>query len=171
MNGRRLAFLAFLDLISCAFGSAVLIFVVAASAGRPEQGVETSHLMLVRVSHLGGTSPEIELECIDPDGMRRLSSEFLPPGWRRFAAPAGSGGGTYLVIPQPQSGSWTFRAFWTDADWGAGVPGSPEPSKEARFSMEIFCPRGTPQDRAEFEGLTFGPRNRFSHAYSFRVGR
>lgn len=150
-------FLGFLDLISCAFGAAILIFIIsAASGGQESTATRKQQLMLVHARHVDGDSPEIEIEVVDPKGSRRLTTELLPQNWRTFAAPASSYGGSFLLIREPIPGDWQFRLYWTD-----GL------IREANFELEVFCPSGVPERALRRVDLL--PTKRFSEPVDFSV--
>ena len=94
-SSRQFAFLSFLDLISCAFGAAVLIFVISAISGNAQKGVESSDVLLLTAQHVSGSSPEIQFEIGDPSGVTLRTTDLLPPGYHHFAAPANQRAGAY----------------------------------------------------------------------------
>lgn len=154
-------FLAFLDLISCAFGAAILIFVVSAvTGGETQSGSQSQEVLLLFARYVDDASPELEFEITDPKGNRHISSELLPPNWRKFSAPAGSRAGSFIVIPKPEVGDWQFRVFWTD-----GIIG-----QDAQIELEVFCPQGIPQERVTFKDMVLTPSKRFSKGIRYRVG-
>ena len=150
----KFKFFAFLDLISCAFGAAILIFVVSAVTTEEEtvdDDVSESTIVLV-ARHAGDQCPEIEFEITCPDGSRSISSESNIEGLVKFAAPAESHGGSLLVIPNPSPGIWRFRIFWTD---GIG-------SSIARFDVQSLCVSGIPKQQQMWTDVSLSSVDRFS---------
>jgi len=148
---RQHAFLSFLDLISCAFGAAVLIFVISAVGGDKDKGVEAPDVLLVYARHVNGDAPEIQFEIRDPLGVVVRTTDELPIGYRRFAAPANSRSGAYLIVPKPSAGQWSVRAFWVDG----------RVTQNAVFKIELFCKDLKPKDRIP-EEVVLSPRTRYS---------
>ena len=154
MNGRSFAFLSFLDLISCAFGAAVLVFVVAATAGNPDNGSEVPDLMLIRAEHVAGASPEIEFRVRPPNGVpistsRLSNSVSLGSDWYRITTEKNTNGGAFLVIPKPNKGDWELSLYWTD---GNSV-------SNADYIVHCYCPGLNPEGYEKWNvGLTASER-------------
>ena len=137
-----------------------MIFIISAvSGGEQEIDSVKQELMLVHARYKDKDAPEIEFEIIDSKGNLRLTTELLPQEWRKFAAPANTQGGSFIVIPEPIPGDWQFRIFWTD-----GL------SREAEFELEIFCPNGVGTERA-VRKINLSPTQRFSEPMDFTVGK
>lgn len=138
-SASRFAFLAFLDLISCAFGAAVLIFVVAAVAGEPEAGSEQPDMLVVRAKHLGGAQPETGLK-IDHRSISYFTTnlrDLNALNARVFSSPAGTGSVFCLLIPEPSDGDWVFTPYRVD-----GFAAS-----ASSFDVDMFCPQIAPRDK------------------------
>lgn len=157
---RRYAFLSFLDLISCAFGAAVLIFVISALGGEKNAGSESPDVMLFFAKHVSGTAPEVQFEVRDPMGFIFRTTGDMPEGTRRFASPAGNASGAYLVIPQPAAGDWTVRLFWVDGYM----------KQNAVFELESFSPVQKPNDRIS-QRAELSARQRFSEELKIKIQR
>ena len=135
-----------------------MIFIISAiSGGEQTDDSGKQNLMLVHAKHVDQDSPEIEFEVIDPKGNRRLTTEYLPQKWRKFAAPASSRGGSIVVIPKPIPGDWQLRIFWTDGLFRA-----------AEFEVEIFCPSGAAAERA-VRRVSLSPTQRYSEPVDFSI--
>ena len=158
---QKFAFLSFLDLISCAFGSAVLIFIVSAAIQQESGGQQQAKLLFVYVHPVSGAAQELDFEIRDPDGVRRLSSEPLPNRWKRFATPAKTGGGSCLVINAPSPGQWRFRVYWTNGAFQANSAG--------KLQLEIFCPDGVPNQRESII-LELAGNDRFTKEVPYTIG-
>ena len=155
---RQYAFLSFLDLISCAFGAALLIFVISATGEDKAKGVQGPDILLVYARHVSGSSPEIQFELRDPLGVVVRSTDELPAGYRRFAAPAMSNSGAYLIVPKPTAGQWSIRAFWVDGHI----------KDKAVFRIEFFCTALKAKDRLP-EEVVLSSRTRYSQEISLNI--
>lgn len=111
--------LAFLDLMCCSFGGALLLFLLMASANpEPLERAQRNRMMVVRCVHQGGPKPEIRLECRRPgrvtwQRLDRLSQQESGLKVFFYSAPAEKegGGDSFALIFQPAVGTWEFRAF------------------------------------------------------------
>lgn len=137
-SSKNFAFLAFLDLISCTFGAAVLIFVVAAASGQPQPGSKSAGMLIVYAKHLDGSQPELGFKVQRPDKVSFLTTDELGMstlGAKTFSSAAEEGGVFCLIVPKPIAGLWRFTVYRSDGLAEA----------DAKYQIEVF----TPSDNGE----------------------
>ncbi|MDG1511968.1 MAG: hypothetical protein P8R31_09750 [Mariniblastus sp.] len=112
---RQYALMAFLDLVSCGFGAAVLIFLITVVADSASKNNTNSDGILVRCSHAAGQKAEVGIEYQRPGSSDWISRKITDVEFE-FSAPSGvsSGSEAFLLIPKPAVGEWRFRPHLVD---------------------------------------------------------
>jgi hypothetical protein len=122
----RFRYISYLDLVTCSFGGALLLFLIAVSASpvAPRQG-PVNEMVVVVYRHRGGPKAEVGIEFKRPG-----QNDFSPPGSKHanvpsFSARSGpnSGGDCFLVLTRPEGGDWEFRVWQKDFPTGADADG------------------------------------------------
>ena len=115
----RSPFIAFLDLVCCAFGGAVLLFLLTVVANPSNPEVPTPNLLLVRCMpfELSATSrAEVGIEILEPGGTEWRRGRNAGKQMTFFTVPSGAGRGSeaFLAIVDPRRGTWRFRPYLVD---------------------------------------------------------
>jgi hypothetical protein len=152
MGPRNFAFLSFLDLISCAFGAAILIFLVAVTSDDSQGSGTTADVLLIRC-HKSGKPVEVQFRLKDPKGRLIHSAGKLPAGYRRFIARSQEQSTSFMIIPKPIPGIWTIQAYWANESIADG--------ESATAKIEVLHPR-LQAGEVLMATAEFSPRNRYS---------
>lgn len=161
-SGKSFAFTSFLDLISCAFGSAILIFLVAVTNDSQAIKNPEADLVLVRCRSLGAAESSLEVQFLirDPSGRTIKSAKELPLGFNKFIARAGEGAASFLLITKPLPGKWSIQAYWAN--------GSLSRQMTSPVVLEVLCPRAKESEQI-VRNLSFDAKTRFSQPVEFEV--
>lgn len=115
----RPSFFAYLDLVCCAMGAGMLLFLIAVSAAPADTAKSPdSQLLTVRCVHVGGPRLEVGIEM-----RREGATEWVRaagPDQVAFVAPSDpkSGAEACLVLLAPPVGDWEFRPYLVDLPQG-----------------------------------------------------
>jgi hypothetical protein len=133
------SFLSYLDLISCAFGGAVLLFLIVSVSGTPSGDEEAAAvpMIVVRCFHadaVNAPKAEVGIEYRRPG---HLDWERPKPGSKQtevFAATSepNSGAEAFLLLFGPETGPWEFQPYLINFSRQEGVP------CELRMKIEVI---------------------------------
>lgn len=142
-------YLAYLDVISCSFGAAVLLFLIAVSAESQSGNREVT--LLIRCIHHDGSRAEVGVEFRRPDATDWERSGLLQPGVFGFSATSEPDSGTeaFLLVAEPVPGIWEFRPYLVDFPRNA-VDSKPTVVELILFSDQAWVVEG--EGRAELKG-------------------
>ena len=118
--------ISFLDLVCCAFGGAMLVFLIATSAETPGGPAPPGSLVIVRCKPPAGKEPrgEVGIEFRRPG--QTTWERALPGDQARHQLSATSepngGSDALLVLLQPDSGTWEFRPYLVNSPKGSEDP-------------------------------------------------
>lgn len=117
ITSKQATFVSYLDLISCTFGGALLLFLLIAASGRPDQKPFTpGSLVLVRCFHLKGPQGELGLEVRRPGKptWERVQTNGRDHFFSTATSEPNSGADAIFVLLAPEHGAWQFRPFLAD---------------------------------------------------------
>jgi hypothetical protein len=124
------SFLAYLDLVCCAMGAGLLMFLIAVSAAPVEKPTaRESQLLAIRCHHLGkegdkegGPRLEVGIEFRRPGSSEWVRS--VGPDQLGFVAPTDpkSGAEACVILLAPREGIWEFRPYLVDYPRGTTEP-------------------------------------------------
>lgn len=161
-DGRSAPFTSFLDLVSCAFGASILIFLVSATT-RDSQQPETAAdvlLILCRPSQESGEPVEVNFSIQEPSGRVVRSAGELPLGYSKFIAATSERSVSFVVIPKPAVGCWTVQAYWANESIAS--------NGTSAMLLEVLCPRCRQGALVQRE-VDFSLTNRFSEEISIDI--
>lgn len=109
----RAAMMSFLDLVSCAFGTSLLVFLMASTASLPQKPSESNKLVIVQAVPLPGGTGEIGIQFLRPGRILwdRVAPKEKQASFLSAAANQDSGGDAILVLFAPEAGIWRFRPY------------------------------------------------------------
>lgn len=161
MGPRSFAFLSFLDLISCAFGAAVLLSLVAMTDDKSKVSPDSvADVMLITYRRTQGEDVEVHFVIRDPHGRVVRTTDVLPTGYVCFTGEADDRDTSFLVIPKPAPGKWTFQTYWANESIHA--------SGDAVVQVTIRCPR-LKQGTIATVSAQFGATQRFSEEVAAEI--
>lgn len=153
MGARNFAFMSFLDLISCAFGAAILIFLVSVTTEQSQATNAAADVLLIRCIQQQGEPIEVHFVVREPNGRVVRSVSGLPRGYSRFIASTHEQAGSYLIIPEPAPGQWSIQAYWANESIKA--------DESSVAKIEVLSPRLKKIESVSLAAV-FSASNRFS---------
>lgn len=168
MKRRRITrFLTFLDLISCSFGAAVLIFLISEFSAEPKLDAPENESLIVRCKHVAGAKSEVRIEYLRPGTTTWLGAfRGDEAGPLEFAAQSdyGQGAEAFVFFANAAEGEWKFRAYRAaSAKLGPGIA-----AESTRIRFEAHG-AGLEQDRMLSEVFRLGGIGDGSAVFNLRV--
>ena len=107
---------AFLDLVCCGFGAAVLLFLIAVASVREDSDPTPDDTLLVCCSWNSGSKAEVGIELLPPGKTQWIRPQTCTDSVANYAVASGpnSGAETFVIVFEPTSGVWRFRPFLAD---------------------------------------------------------
>lgn len=124
-------FLAYLDLICCAMGAGLLLFLVAVSATpAAKPAAEESELLAVRCVHVAGERLEVGIEMRAPGTTEWVRS--AGPNRVGFVAPSDekSGAEACAILLAPAEGVWEFQPYL--------IAHNPKDAKWVKVKLDVY---------------------------------
>ncbi len=112
----RLSYLAFLDVVCCGFGAAILLFLLAVASMREVQSTRPDDSLLVVCKPVSGGRAEVGIELLPPGERLWIRPRTYVSGDRLYFVPPRTDGdvGAFIAIARPAPGTWHFRPYLAD---------------------------------------------------------
>lgn len=136
----KVTWYSFLDLICCSLGAALLLFLIIASV-EEKKFKHDNRLLGVRVTHERGFKAEIGIEIKAPGSEIWRRANDAAENYVCFSAPSqpSSGAESFVLIPDPAFGRWSFRPYLID------YPDIDQEDKSIVIEMKVFGQETLPE--------------------------